>query len=85
MFIFNKDDLSFQKDATQSHTYTGLFYDANNAVDGDKSTCMRTEAIGGNSPYEYMWWKLDLGGVRNIYSVNILFKNYNEYGMHVNA
>ncbi|XP_078327550.1 uncharacterized protein LOC111113525 [Crassostrea virginica] len=72
------DDLSFQKDATQSRTYPGSrgMYGADNAVDGDISTCMRTDAIGKNSPYEYMWWKVDLGGVYTIYSVNILFKSY---------
>ena len=83
MFIFHKDDLSFKKTATQSHTYHGPteMYGADNAVDRDTSTCMRTEAIGGNSPYQYMWWKLDLGGVCSIYSVNILFENYANYGM----
>ncbi|XP_078329598.1 uncharacterized protein LOC111116561 [Crassostrea virginica] len=42
-------------------------------------TCMRTDTIGGNSPYLAVWWKVDLGGVYNIYSVNILFKNYDGY------
>lgn len=55
-------------------------YLAGNAVDRNFSTCMRTEAIGGNSPYNTVWWKVDLGGVYNIYSVNILFKNYDGYG-----
>lgn len=55
-------------------------YLAGNAVDRNISTCMRTEAIGGNSPYNTVWWKVDLGGVYNIYSVNILFKNYDGYG-----
>ena len=87
MFIFHKDDLSFQKDATQSRTYPGSrgMYGADNAVDGDISTCMRTDAIGKNSPYEYMWWKVDLGGVYTIYSVNILFKRYDGHGMFLVA
>ena len=55
-------------------------YLAGNAVDRNISTCMRTEAIGGNSPYKTVWWKVDLGGVYNIYSVNILFKNYDGHG-----
>ena len=83
MFIFHKDDLSFQKSATQSLTYHGPteMYGADNAVDRDTSTCMRTDAIGPNCPYKRVWWKVDLGGVYTIYSVNILFKNYDGYGM----
>lgn len=30
-----------------------------------------------------MWWKVDLGGVYNIYSINILFKKYDGYGMYL--
>ena len=45
---------------------------------------MRTESIGQNNPYKTVWWKVDLGGVYNIYSVNILFKNYDGYGIAVN-
>ena len=82
MFVFFKDDLSHNKAASQSHTYPGTGFDAENALDGNKATCMRTEAIGSNSPYKTMWWKVDLGGVYNIYSVNILFKNYDGYGMY---
>lgn len=41
---------------------------------------MRTEEIGGHSPYKAMWWKVDLSGVYNIYSINILFKNYDGFG-----
>nr|XP_022305530.1 receptor-type tyrosine-protein phosphatase epsilon-like isoform X2 [Crassostrea virginica] len=70
------DDLSYNKDASQSHTYPGPVYGAENAVDGNTATCMRTEQIGGTSPYESVWWKVDLGEVYSIYSVNILFKNY---------
>nr|XP_022305535.1 receptor-type tyrosine-protein phosphatase alpha-like isoform X2 [Crassostrea virginica] len=73
------DDLSHNKDASQSHTFTGPGYGAENAVDGNTATCMRTDAIGPRSPYKTMWWKVDLGGVYNINSVNILFKNYDGY------
>nr|XP_022305551.1 platelet endothelial aggregation receptor 1-like [Crassostrea virginica] len=73
------DDLSYNKDASQSHTLPGPGYGAENAVDGNKATCMRTEPIGGNSPYKSVWWRVDLGGVYNINSVNILFKNYDGY------
>nr|XP_022306121.1 multiple epidermal growth factor-like domains protein 6 [Crassostrea virginica] len=37
---------------------------------------MRTDAIGVNSHDQTVWWNVDLGRVYNIYSVNIVFKNY---------
>ena len=80
-FVY-QDDLSYNKNASQSHTFPGTGYGAENAVDGNTATCMRTEAIGQNNPYKTVWWKVDLGGVFNIYSVNILFKNYDGYGMY---
>ena len=55
-------------------------YAAGNAVDRNITTCMRTDAIGFNSPDKKVWWMVDLGRSYNIYSVNILFKNYTEYG-----
>ena len=79
------DDLSNMKDASQSPTYHGPGYGAELAVDGNTATCMRTESIGPNSFYKTVWWKVDLGGVFNIYSVNILFKNYDGYGMYHKA
>ena len=88
IYFYFKDDLSHNKDASQSHTYPGaswITYGAELAVDGNTATCMRTEAIGSNSPYKTMWWKVDLGGVYNIYSVNILFKNYDGFGMYHKA
>ena len=77
------DDLSDHKPATQSTTYLGPhdIYKAGNAVDRNTATCIRTDAIGPNSPDKTVWWKVDLGGMYNIYSVNILFKNYDGYGM----
>ena len=85
--IFFKDDLSYKKDASQSHTFPesvlGPGYGAEKAVDGDTATCMRTKEIGQNSQDKTVWWKVDLGGVYNIYSVNILFKNYDGYGIAV--
>ena len=73
--------MSFQKNATQSTEAWPLdLYKSGNAVDRDVSTCMRTQPIGPTSPYKTVWWKVDLGGVYNIYSVNILFKSYDEYG-----
>lgn len=76
------DDLSFKKVASQSPTYIGLNYDASNAIDRNTSTCMRTNTIGPNSPDKHTWWKVDLGGVYSIYSIHILFKNYDGYGMY---
>lgn len=40
---------------------------------------MRTQAIGLNSPDDYMWWIVDLGGFYNVYSITIVFKNYDMY------
>ena len=81
--FFLKDDLSYNKDASQSNTASGTAYGAVNAVDGNTATCMRTTEIGVNSPEKTVWWMVDLGGVYNIYSVNILFKNYDGYGIAV--
>lgn len=80
-FLSHIDDISYKKVATQSHTYYGgAYYVANNAVDGDIATCMRTDTIGMNDLHKTVWWKVDLGGQRNIYSISILFKSYNGYG-----
>lgn len=46
---------------------------------------MRTENIGPNSPYKIVWWKVDLGGIYRIYSINILFKLYPGYGSNFHA
>lgn len=44
---------------------------------------MRTDAIGtgASATYDFMWWKVDLGGIYNIYSIDILFKDYTSPGM----
>lgn len=80
-YLFHTDDLSYNKVASQSHTSVGIIYDANNAVDKNIATCMRTNAIGSNAIDKTMWWKVDLGRVCSIYSVNIQFKDYVGYGM----
>ena len=73
--------MSFQKNATQStEVWPYDLYKAGNAVDRDITTCMRTEPIGPTSPDKTVWWMVDLGGMYNIYSVNILFKNYDGHG-----
>lgn len=78
------DDLSFQAFASQSPEYTGLssstMYYASNAVDRNTATCTRTDDIGRQSPHKSTWWKIDLGGVYNIFSIQILFKNYDNFG-----
>ena len=80
------DDLSKDKVATQSTTYPHSHnnpntYVAGNAVDRDITTCMRTYGIGTTSVEKTLWWRVDLGGVYNIYSVDLLFKNYDGYGI----
>lgn len=82
MFSFWKDDLSYHKTATQSITFTGgeTLYGAGNAVDRNTQTCMRTREIGRNSVDKTVWWKVDLGGLYSIYSINIIFKNYDSLG-----
>lgn len=82
-YFHYKDDLSNGKSSIQSHTYTGSkdLYGAKNAVDENTNTCMRTEAIGRSNPDKTVWLKVDLGGVFNIYSINVLFKNYDFNGI----
>lgn len=77
------DDLSDKKNASQSHTQPGESYHAKYAVDRNQTTCMRTINIGGNSKYNTVWWKVDLGHNYNIYSIAILFKTYDGYGMYL--
>lgn len=80
-FLSHKDDISHYKVATQSHTYpVGAYYVANNAVDGNIATCMRTYIIGMNDPNKTLWWKVDLGGLRSIFSISFLFTNYTGLG-----
>ena len=85
VYVYSIDELSYKKAASQSHTYPGKGYGAELAVDGNTATCMRTESIGSNSPDKTVWWKVDLGGVYNIYSVSVLFKNYVSFGMYRKA
>lgn len=79
------DDLSYKKVATQSHTFIGTGYSAGNAVDGNPATCMSTKDIGGHSEYKTAWWKVDLGQVCHIYSINILYYDFKDvrYGMYL--
>lgn len=77
----SKEDISYKKVATQSHASTSVNSEAMNAVDGNIATCMRTGDIGPTSDYKTVWWKVYLGGVYNIYSINIQFKNYDSHGL----
>lgn len=83
------DDLSFQAFASQwpAYTYSTSYnlYKASNAVDRNTTTCMRTNDIGPQSLHKSTWWKVDLGGEYRIYSINILFKEYESFGMCVIA
>lgn len=84
--MISTDDLSSNAVASQSPIFPSVHYNlykANNALDRNTSTCMRTDAIGPNSPYKYTWWKVDLGGMYSIYSINILFRNYANIGMQL--
>lgn len=70
--------------ATQSHTTidkTPTGTGAGNAVDRNKATCTKTRPIGINSPDKTVWWKVDLGGVYSIRSINMLFKNFDGNGV----
>lgn len=44
---------------------------------------MRTNDTGTTALHKATWWKVDLGGVYNIFDINILFKNYDSVGMYV--
>uniref|UniRef100_A0A8W8NYM2 protein-tyrosine-phosphatase n=1 Tax=Magallana gigas TaxID=29159 RepID=A0A8W8NYM2_MAGGI len=77
---FAYDKISLNKIATQSHnSASGTGDNARNAIDGNTVTCMRTDIIGDNAPHKTVWWKVDLGGVYSIYSINVQFKNYNGF------
>lgn len=80
-YYFAIDELSYKKVASQSSTEIKLYYEADNAVDGKTTTCMRAKPIGssGSYPDKTVWWRVDLGGLYSIYSVDIIFKNYDEY------
>lgn len=79
---FSLDDISYYKMASHSSTMTGMYYDARYATDRNETTCMRTLDIGHYSPYIIVWWKVDLEEVYNIYSIDIMGKNYMGYGIY---
>lgn len=85
------DDLSSHALASQfpgfSFSSSHYSYEATNAVDRNTATCMRTDAIGigASAINKHTWWKVDLGAIYNIYSIDILFKDYRQLGMYVFA
>lgn len=81
LFFLFKDDISYKKLATQSHTTIGTDTKASSAVDRNTATCIRTLPIGTNNPDKTVWWKVDLGGVYNIQSITMVFKNYDNHGV----
>lgn len=42
---------------------------------------MRTDPIAIDGVEKKTWWKVDLGRISNLYSITILFRNYDGYGM----
>lgn len=79
-FICFTDDLSYNKLATQSHTHIGTDFAAGNAVDRISTTCMMTQPIGHTSPDKTVWWRVDLGRMFSIYSINVFFRSLDRYG-----
>lgn len=76
------DDLSFKAVAFQSPIIAdpNNQYMASYALDRNTATCMKTDVIGPNTDIKTTHWTVDLGEVYNIYSINILFKNYEHFG-----
>ncbi|XP_062600475.1 uncharacterized protein LOC134262101, partial [Saccostrea cucullata] len=77
------DNLSESKNSMQSSTWACSptncqMYAANNAVDGDINTCVRTSMIGTTSVDKTVWWRVDLGDIKSIYSIRIQFKDYGQ-------
>lgn len=52
---------------------------ADNAVDENKETCMRTADIGVNGKIHNTWWYVDLGNIYSVYSIRIQFQNDTQY------
>lgn len=82
IFFFTSDDLSYGKEATHWRIYNSWYDDylASNAIDRNTSTCTRTYEIGKGGSLKTTWWKVDLGKVKSIYSVQIDFKKYEGFG-----
>uniref|UniRef100_A0A8W8NYI5 EGF-like domain-containing protein n=1 Tax=Magallana gigas TaxID=29159 RepID=A0A8W8NYI5_MAGGI len=77
--LYAYEDISYNKSTNQSHSHTDEYYDASHAVDRNTLTCTRTYNIGLNSSHKTVWVTVDIGGIFNIHSINIQFKNYEGY------
>lgn len=89
IYLLFLDDLSKGQYTEQSKTRPCVPTSdcaANNAVDRNVGSCVRTEAFGINSQDKTMWWFVNLGNIYSIYSVRILFKDYGpEYGTVIHS
>lgn len=84
MLALFTDNLSENKQTYQyRQTYTCPSCGAGKAVDGNMSTCMRTDDIGITTTYSKTWWYVDLGGIYNVYNIRIVFKDYPGYSKYV--
>lgn len=71
------DDLSANKVAQQYKTAVSCqSCVANKTVDRDIRTCARMEEFGPTSTDKSTWWYVDLGGIYNVYTIRIQFKDY---------
>ncbi|XP_062610269.1 uncharacterized protein LOC134272047 [Saccostrea cucullata] len=78
-FLFSEDNLSLGQYSVQSSIWPCppdcTRYSPNNAVDGNNKTCMRADIIGESSGEKTVWWRVNLGDIKSIYSIRIQFKN----------
>lgn len=58
-----------------------MLYGVSNVFDRNILMCMRIKEIGCYCFEKMVWWKVDFGYIYNIYSIDIIFKNYNDFGM----
>ncbi|XP_062573667.1 multiple epidermal growth factor-like domains protein 11 isoform X5 [Saccostrea cucullata] len=77
------DHLSFNKTTEHSQNYNNCYlakycdiYHSRNAVDRNNDTCTRTRPIEPSNWSNQTWWYVDLGGIYNVYKVNIIFRLY---------
>lgn len=71
--------MSVNKTAQQYKTYGGcLTCVADEAVDRDMQTCAQMDVIGISSPDKTTWWRVDLGGIYNVFNIKIQFRD--DYG-----
>ncbi|XP_061170727.1 uncharacterized protein LOC133180175 [Saccostrea echinata] len=75
------EDLSRSKTTSQSKTWECVipacmnYYISSNAVDRNEKTCARSTFIGEGATEKTVWWKVDMGDIYSIYSIDVLFEN----------